>query len=447
MHSQLSKKTVSRVWATVLAVALTSSIGQAYAQDGDTTSREAGDSAFYDPYAVYESEDEARYADVVALATETGLGIDEIEVSVAFQEAFSDFADEQMKKHPEKIAGIWMQPVPQMEGHIRYVGKIPVEAGSELEARGLSRREVLLTGGDRISLHTQMTRTQIAVEALLEAGHNNAMVNFDPRDARLHVTIQQPSNAYEPSKADIAGRIRHRLATDRGRTGENRFPNEHALMFEERDLVLDVVTRAGPLMALHQGGAQLKARDLINRNILADNCTSGWSVSGSAGNGIITAAHCSRTTAIRIGSRVHDTHFVNQHEGAMGDVEYHTVDTPVVAEFNASETEIRDVTGWKSTSSMLGGLVCSYGRASNRRTCNHTVRKTGVWTISDSGKVTGNMVIASNNTSIDGDSGGGWSWGTTAWGVHSGTLTATNESAFTPISGAIGALAVRLLTK
>jgi len=90
----------------------------------------------------------------------------------------------------------------------------------------------------------------------------------------------------------------------------------------------------------------------------------------------------------------------------MGDVEYHTVASEVVAEFNASETQVRDVTGWKRTSTMLGGLVCRYGRASNRRTCNHRIQATGVWSITGS-KLVGNMVIASNNTAIPGDSGGG----------------------------------------
>ena len=136
----------------------------------------------------------------------------------------------------------------------------------------------------------------------------------------------------------------------------------------------------------------------------------------------------------------------SQQFGGLGDVEYHTTSHGEVPEFYANSNSIRDVTGSKSTFTMLGGSVCRYGRSSDIRTCNHTVVAVGVWIVVD-GRLLGNMALASNHSGIPGDSGGGWSWGSTAWGVHTGGIPIVNQSIFTPIDVATAAVGVRLLTR
>ena len=63
--------------------------------------------------------------------------------------------------------------------------------------------------------------------------------------------------------------------------------------------------------------------------------------------------------------------FRDQEWGSGGDVEYYTTDHAELAEFYSDATTIKDVTSIKTTSTMVGGTVCVYGRSSNVRTCNH----------------------------------------------------------------------------
>ena len=58
----------------------------------------------------------------------------------------------------------------------------------------------------------------------------------------------------------------------------------------------------------------------------------------------------------------------------------------------------------------------------------------------------GNMAITDTTPSINGDSGGGWSYGYVAWGVNSGH-TSQGYGAFTPVEEAQDALNVTIRTQ
>ncbi len=102
---------------------------------------------------------------------------------------------------------------------------------------------------------------------------------------------------------------------------------------------------------------------------------------------------------------------------------------PSVPYFYADFNDIRPVRRVKPVNTMVGRPVCRYGRASNFRSCNHTVSTTAAIMLFDIYPFfLAPMVKITNDTSAFGDSGGGWSWGETAWGVHAGRS----------ISGAVG---------
>jgi len=125
---------------------------------------------------------------------------------------------------------------------------------------------------------------------------------------------------------------------------------------------------------------------------------------------------------------------------ADGDIGFNT--TPTTREkyeFHASENEIRYTWGREAEADMeVGEPVCFYGRSSNIRSCNHNIMSTNVVLLNYGGvPEVGNLVRVSNTTSnhpIGGDSGGGWSWNNTAWGVTSGASQTT--SVFTSIEQA-----------
>ncbi|MEY4549826.1 MAG: hypothetical protein RL685_6021 [Pseudomonadota bacterium] len=93
---------------------------------------------------------------------------------------------------------------------------------------------------------------------------------------------------------------------------------------------------------------------------------------------------------------------------------------------------------------MVGQSVCHYGRSSNSRTCGHEiVAVNGCYNAS--APINGTVCALAetdspSHTLIGGDSGGGWSFGNTAFGVHSST--ATDLAVFTPIQQLQTALGV-----
>ena len=143
-------------------------------------------------------------------------------------------------------------------------------------------------------------------------------------------------------------------------------------------------------------------------------------VNGPNGDGFITAAHCTGINEFaEPGGLVFGTTWRDQEFGN-GDVEYHTSGHNVLDDFNASANEVRDVSGIRSTWTMLGASVCEYGRSSNTRTCNHTVDGLFV-TVNYSLGTVNNLVRVTGDNSIGGDSGGGWSFNYTAWRARSGS--------------------------
>ncbi len=176
-------------------------------------------------------------------------------------------------------------------------------------------------------------------------------------------------------------------------------------------------------------------------------CTSGWPVFGPSGDGILTAAHCAGLNQFEEpGNTPYSMIWRAQHLGSQGDVEYHTTSHLEPAEFYANSSDIRNVTGWRWTWAMQGAAVCRYGRSSNIRTCNHTVLSIGV-SVNQNGTIVGNMVTANNHSGIGSDSGGGWSFGSTAWGIHSGSIFSGSTSVFTPIFEGMIAVGTSLKTQ
>lgn len=214
-----------------------------------------------------------------------------------------------------------------------------------------------------------------------------------------------------------------------------------ALEIGTSDLALKIVRGDGDIVEeQHSRGGNWLRDDGVRE------CTSGWSVSRPNGDGIVTAAHCTGLNEFeQPGITPYGMTFRDQERGSGGDVEYHTTTHVEYAEFYSNATTIRNVNGIRTTSSMDGNSVCVYGRSSNTRSCSHTVTAVGVTVIDDDGFTIGNLAQTDDITTIGGDSGGGWSFGNTAWGVHHGV--SSDSSLFTPVQETQSALSVTILTK
>lgn len=132
-------------------------------------------------------------------------------------------------------------------------------------------------------------------------------------------------------------------------------------------------------------------------------------------------------------------------EGIPGDVEWHTTTHVEQARFYATATAIRDTDFFEYTHAMMNDQVCHYGRASNQRTCLHYVTAIEQC-VTFEGKTICNMVRASGQPgdTQDKDSGGGWSYSTTAYGIHRGKDESETLYFFTGIEAMEDALNVTI---
>lgn len=161
-----------------------------------------------------------------------------------------------------------------------------------------------------------------------------------------------------------------------------------------------------------------------------NECTSGWAVTGAGGvTGVTTAGHCDGINEIdEPGVGAFGLTHQGEHRGQWGDVEWKTSASHIEPDdFYATATEVRDVQAVEPRANItVGESICVYGRSSNSRDCSHTVLRTSI-SCTNSG-VFNDRLVAMNakNTTIGGDSGGGWSFNFTAYGSHKGGCTVDN---------------------
>lgn len=181
-------------------------------------------------------------------------------------------------------------------------------------------------------------------------------------------------------------------------------------------------------------------------------CTTGWPViysvyPGYTINGVSTAGHCSGVSQINHPSETHNTYLMREHRGFWGDMEWHLSNEAVTANFYASENDIRKVRSIEPIGNIVvGEPICFYGRFSNRRDCSLRVQNTSTsCNFNDGSGWTGNLIQMNGNVTASGDSGGGWSWGTRAYGSHVGYCSGKNV--FTPVDLFDEGMGVRVLTQ
>jgi hypothetical protein len=149
-------------------------------------------------------------------------------------------------------------------------------------------------------------------------------------------------------------------------------------------------------------------------------CTSGWTVQQiSTGiRGISSAGHCVGVNMVAHTSPSHNhaTTFKGSHEGQWGDVEWYTTNQAEADDFYSESGVIRDVGAVEPRNGIaVNEAICVYGRASNDRDCSLRVLDASI-----ACGALDRLVQMNGDTQIGGDSGGGWSFDTRAYGGHFG---------------------------
>lgn len=150
-------------------------------------------------------------------------------------------------------------------------------------------------------------------------------------------------------------------------------------------------------------------------------CTSGWTVRklSNGVRGVTGAGHCDGIDQINHpGHGVHAAAEQLRHVGEWGDVGWYTTAEAEADDFYADEfNNIRDVAAVEPRANIaIGEAICVYGRASNMRNCSLVVENPNVFCGIGAQK----LVQMNGDVTMVGDSGGGWSFGGTAYGGHKG---------------------------
>lgn len=379
-------------------------------------------------------------ADVALVVAETGLPQAAVEASLRFQDRFAEYAQRVLEQYPGEISGIWTEPLPAARGHIRFTDSTPADFASAVAPGDL---DVVVSDSGTMSLEEQHERASVVFDALVSLGHRNVVTFYNQNENLIRVELQLPAGSSLPAAAEVAKAVQ--AFQDAGVPGQLSSPaalKGRAAEYRASDLDVVVFRGSGPLVeTAHTRGGNWPRDDGVRE------CTSGWSVSGAGGEGIMTAGHCMGLNQFEEPGVVpYGMSFKDQSWLEGGDVEWHTTTHAEFDDFYADAVNIRDVEDVRVTNTMVNNTVCMYGRKTNVRTCNHTVEAVFVNVLADGNVPVGELARTTNNSAEKGDSGGGWSFNFTAWGVTHG-FDANGKSYFTTAREAESQLAVSILTQ
>jgi hypothetical protein len=387
------------------------------------------------PGVVHVDQETAFAHDAALMAEQVGMSVDEAERAMRFQDSFTIFGMEVLlPRYEDQISGIWSDPAPATRGFVWFVEEVPQEVGSEAATRGL---DIVFMDGGEISMAEHDLRSDLVAEALIDAGYRNLLVYPDRKSGTISINLRIPADTYQPDEAEIVALVRDQVAAYQASQGDRGVLEGRAAEIRPSDIVITVGTDSEPFAepAATRGGNRVQGASI---------CTSGWTVNADAGQGIITAAHCTGiTTFVETNGAQYPLNFVGQAPYSFGDVEYHTSPQQLdFAEFYATAVEIRDVTLIRARNMMVGQGVCVYGRSSSFRSCAHTVKAVNVTVnVGGIGPVSKQAWVTGSSGVTQGDSGGGWSTNTWAWGITSSFNQ--YDSFYTPAQVAEAAFAGR----
>lgn len=166
----------------------------------------------------------------------------------------------------------------------------------------------------------------------------------------------------------------------------------------------------------------------VRNSSTGSECTSGWSVvnrsggPGSGVTGVTTAGHCGGMDIIvepNVGN--HALTFRGEHRGGYGDIEWHTTGHAEPVQFYSDASTVRAVDSVEHRAHITQNEpICFYGRTSNKRDCS--LRVSTVAQSCYNNGVSNNRLVMMDGPGIAtrGDSGGGFSYGTKAFGSIKG---------------------------
>lgn len=372
---------------------------------------------------------------------------------------FADLID----NYQRFVSRMWFDKVPAKKLHIDFVKGTDVQRvrNAILDKVGEIPDNVEFTNTGTFSIKENTQRAEDVALILARAGYRNFETEYDVMQQKIRANFMAPDTSKCPTRDTVGKLLSHPIVQQMRYRRRREEVRDGELSRDEAgsrlrpilgdEVIVDCKQGDGDIIELEhsRGGNWLRDRTTGDPDWNRE-CTSGWAVEGPNGDGIVTAAHCVGLDGFEEEDAVipDDLYSITwrRQERDKGDAEYHTTSHIEPAEFFAREGEIRDVESTKATIWMtVGSTVCEYGRSNNVRTCDHSVVWNSVTATFNDGVTVRKLCKVTGDDSIGGDSGGGWSYNTKAWGVHSGSNGV--HSYFTPVGRVEKELDVTIKTK
>jgi hypothetical protein len=331
---------------------------------------------------------EALLPDARSYAAEFNVSIDEAVRRLRAQEQQGDVIERLRNATRSRLAGLWREHKPEFRLVVRLVGNAPAPPEFQAAAAGSPTPVVFVTGAAATQaelldkIHSSLPMFKAALPGLTGT-------DVDVKTGEIVLTVYAVGAAGEAAKtkgAELGKQLGHPVRID----------------------LIDAPERN----AHTRGGANLST------------CTSGFVVANSAGTrGVLTAGHCNNLqTYYEFGGTSYAMTFVDEIDDADQDVQWHTTTHDEYPEFYADlTTSARILTGRRLRSSTaIGDAVCHRGLGSGY-SCG-SVQSTTYQPIFGACNVftctsTYIKVSGPNLACTDGDSGGPFFNGQTAFGI------------------------------
>jgi hypothetical protein len=322
--------------------------------------------------------------DVALVAAQTGWAPAATAAHLQVQRTLGELADELAGTFPDRYAGARLAAVPGGVSQVWFKGPVPPAAAERVATAGIPVEAV---GG----------RPESAAEL---------------RD-RAEAVAKYLATAY----AEVAAAVRADGWVEAAVSGGPAAVPELPPALAARTSV--TVAPGGVVKPEIVGGTWLEDGNVFE-------CTGGFTVYDiwTGVTGLATAGHCTgidEWDSPVAGVADVALTFQGEHLGVFGDVQWHTSPDVEPDDFYATASTTRDVAAVQSWGGLtFGSWWCVYGRSSNSRSCDD-VYSTFAVTIA-LGNFVSSLIAMRHDNTVGGDSGGTWSWGNTAAGIHQGDI-------------------------
>jgi hypothetical protein len=335
--------------------------------------------------------------DLALVAAARGWTLQQAVAHRAISDAFGRIQEQIATDRPDLYAGAELSAAPDGPPTLYIKGNADEFVRGLVKSAGFS---IQVIEGRPFSWHELETRSIRLNRQLARLGFRDIVTSFDESSSIVEAVVTRRPGLASAS----AGEVLAMLPAE--------FRSGVMLELIDEDVATDE----------HAYGGMRMRDDGVNE------CTSGWSVTNGVTTGVTTAGHCAGINQIvEPGVGVHALVHQAEHRGQWGDVEWKTSTHIEPDDFYATANDVRDVAAVEPRANItVGEAVCVYGRSSNSRDCSHTVFRTSI-SCTNSG-VFNDRLVAMNakRTTIGGDSGGGWSFNSRAYGSHKGGCTVNN---------------------